>query len=98
MLTEFSVGNAVSANLIDTNKLPFNHEVLETVKRQKWISDEYQHLWRRDEGGSAALTSHGILSELSFLPILGLRLNLGSIHVADSKRWEVVLFPIAGQL
>lgn len=53
----------MSANLIDTNKLPFNHDVIETVKKQKWISDEYQHLWRRDEGGSAALTSHGILSK-----------------------------------
>lgn len=70
-----SVGNAISANLIDTNKLPFNHEVLETVRRQKWISDEYQHLWRRDEGGSAALTSHGILSKLRFVSVSGRRLT-----------------------
>lgn len=59
----------MSANLIDTNKLPFNHDVIETVKKQKWISDEYQHLWRRDEGGSAALTSHGILSKRSLLRV-----------------------------
>lgn len=58
----FSVANAVSANLVDTSKLPFQPEVVETVKQQGWISDEYEHLWRRDEGGSAALTSHGILS------------------------------------
>ncbi|KAI5357830.1 Putative corA, transmembrane region [Septoria linicola] len=55
-------GNAVSANLVDTSKLPFGHEIVETVKKQGWISDEYEHLWRRDEGGSAALTSHGILT------------------------------------
>jgi hypothetical protein len=56
------VGNAVSANLKDTQKLPFDSEVVQTIKDQGWISDEYVHLWRRDEGGSAALTSHGILS------------------------------------
>lgn len=56
------VGSAVSANLTDTNKLPVDSELVEIVKKQGWISDEYLHLWRRDEGGSAALTSHGILS------------------------------------
>lgn len=62
LLRTYRVGNAVSANLTDTNKLPVEAELVEVVKKQGWISDEYLHLWRRDEGGSAALTSHGILS------------------------------------
>lgn len=66
------MGNAVSANLIDTNNLPFNSDVVQAIKQQGWISDEYQHIWRRDEGGSAALTSHGILS------VQGFRLHGGS--------------------
>ncbi|KXS97479.1 hypothetical protein AC578_9077 [Pseudocercospora eumusae] len=56
------VANAVSANLSDQDRLPFNHEIIDVVKKQGWISDEYVHLWRRDEGGSAALTNHGILT------------------------------------
>lgn len=62
MLIRPSVGNAVSANLKDQNNLPYDPEIVSTIKDQGWISDEYLHLWRRDEGGSAALTSHGILS------------------------------------
>ena len=57
-----SIGSAVSANLQDTAKLPIKADVLEQVKKNGWISEEYEHLWRRDGGGSAALTSHGILS------------------------------------
>ena len=56
------MGNAISANLEDTTNLPIKPEVLQLVKKQGWISDEYEHLWGRDGGGSAALTSHGILS------------------------------------
>lgn len=90
------IGNAVSANLIDTNKLPFNHDVIEAVKTQKWISDEYQHLWRRDEGGSAALTSRGILTFMLQTPRDGKsfcslslvnceRTHCGGLFVADEK-------------
>jgi len=58
-----SIGNGVSANLEDTSNLPIKPEVKELVKKSGWISEEYEHLWRRDGGGSAALTSHGILSK-----------------------------------
>ncbi|KAK0352836.1 hypothetical protein LTR59_015809 [Friedmanniomyces endolithicus] len=61
------VGGAVSANLEDSNNLPLQPETLKIVKEQKWISEEYEHLWRRDGGGSAALTSHGILSHVQRL-------------------------------
>ncbi|KAK3617592.1 hypothetical protein LTR22_026689 [Elasticomyces elasticus] len=56
------VGGAVSANLEDSNNLPIRQDILKIVKEQKWVSDEYEHMWRRDGGGSAALTSHGILT------------------------------------
>ncbi|EGP90590.1 uncharacterized protein MYCGRDRAFT_90665 [Zymoseptoria tritici IPO323] len=56
------IGNSTSANLKDTQNVPFDSEVIKTITDQGWISDEYTHLWRRDEGGSAALTSHGILN------------------------------------
>ena len=62
-LTSRRVGNAISANLEDTTNLPVNKEALDLVKKSGWIGEEYEHLWRRDGGGSAALTSHGILSK-----------------------------------
>lgn len=91
-----SVGNAVSANLKDQDNLPYDPEVLSTIKQQKWISDEYIHLWRRDEGGSAALTSHGILSFLLQTPRDGRsfcslslvnceRTHCGGLHIADEQ-------------
>lgn len=61
-LTVSRVANAVSANLEDNTALPLKPEIHRVVKQQGWVSDEYEHLWRRDGGGSAALTSHGILS------------------------------------
>lgn len=45
----------------DAPPLPMPKEVREIVKKQRWISDEYEHLWSRDGGGSAALTSHNTL-------------------------------------
>jgi hypothetical protein len=66
-LTVPSVANAVSANLLDSDNLPFDKNIIKVTKEQGWISDEYEHLWRRDEGGSAALTSRGILSTRRFL-------------------------------
>ncbi|KAK3615403.1 hypothetical protein LTR56_026611 [Elasticomyces elasticus] len=62
------VGGAVSANLEDSNNLPIRQDILKIVKEQKWVSDEYEHMWRRDGGGSAALTSHGILTFLLQTP------------------------------
>jgi len=62
------VGSAVSANLTDTANLPVKADVLKQVKKNGWISDEYEHLWRRDGGGSAALTSHKILTFLLQTP------------------------------
>ncbi|KAK5167660.1 uncharacterized protein LTR77_007359 [Saxophila tyrrhenica] len=38
------------------------------IRKQGWISDEYEHLWRRDGGGSACLCSHGILTFLLQTP------------------------------
>lgn len=63
ILTLRSVGSAISANLQDTTNLPVKADVLQQVKKNGWTSDEYEHLWRRDGGGSAALTSHGVLSK-----------------------------------
>ncbi|KAF2216609.1 hypothetical protein CERZMDRAFT_93902 [Cercospora zeae-maydis SCOH1-5] len=88
--------NAVSANLVDTSKLPFQPELVQTVKQQGWISDEYEHLWRRDEGGSAALTSHGILTFILQTPRDGKsfcslslvnreRTHCGGLFVADEN-------------
>ncbi|KAK5684116.1 hypothetical protein LTS10_003980 [Elasticomyces elasticus] len=62
------VGGAVNANLEDSSNLPIRQDVLKVVKEQKWVSDEYEHMWRRDGGGSAALTSHGILTFLLQTP------------------------------
>ncbi|KAK5720497.1 hypothetical protein LTR17_014973 [Elasticomyces elasticus] len=62
------VGGAVNANLEDSNNLPIRQDILKIVKEQKWVSDEYEHMWRRDGGGSAALTSHGILTFLLQTP------------------------------
>ncbi|KAK4903463.1 hypothetical protein LTR27_000394 [Elasticomyces elasticus] len=56
------IGGAVNANLEDSNNLPIRQDILKIVKEQKWVSEEYEHMWRRDGGGSAALTSHGILT------------------------------------
>jgi hypothetical protein len=59
--TVFRVGNATGANIkraeLDTGKLPFDPEIVQSITKQKWISDEYLHLWNRDEGGSASLKS-----------------------------------------
>lgn len=70
MLTSCRVGNGTSANLKNRIELPIQPDIRELIKKQGWISDEYEHLWRRDGGGSAALTSHGILSTLvPFVPL-----------------------------
>lgn len=46
----------------DAPPLPMGKEVRDIVKKERWISDEYEHLWKRDGGGSAALTSHNTLT------------------------------------
>lgn len=52
----------------DTPPLPLPEPVKQTLKKQRWISDEWEHLWRRDGGGSAALTSHATLTFLLQTP------------------------------
>ncbi|KAI6912409.1 hypothetical protein KC355_g18194 [Hortaea werneckii] len=90
------VANAVNANLENTGKLPLKPDVHEIVKQQRWISDEYEHLWRRDGGGSAALTSHGILTFMLQTPRDGKsfcslslvnreRTHCGGLFVADDR-------------
>ncbi|KAI7309829.1 hypothetical protein KC315_g12842 [Hortaea werneckii] len=90
------VANAVNANLENTGKLPLKPDVHEIVKQQRWISDEYEHLWRRDGGGSAALTSHGILTFMLQTPRDGKsfcslslvnreRTHCGGFFVADDR-------------
>lgn len=46
----------------DAPPLPMSNEIREIVKKERWTSDEYEHLWCRDGGGSAALTSHNTLT------------------------------------
>ena len=60
----YRVGSAINANLKDTTKLPVQADILQQVKKNRWVSEEYEHLWRRDGGGSAALTSLNVLSKL----------------------------------
>ncbi|KAK5131999.1 hypothetical protein LTR08_000420 [Meristemomyces frigidus] len=90
------VANAVAANLDDTSALPLKPEVFTIVKQQGWISDEYEHMWRRDGGGSAALTSHGVLTFLLQTPRDGRsfcslslvnreRSHCGGLYVADER-------------
>jgi len=90
------VGSAVSANLTDTANLPVTPDVLKQVKKNGWISDEYEHLWRRDGGGSAALTSHKILTFLLQTPRDGKsfcslslvnreRSHIGGIFITDEQ-------------
>ncbi|OTA24998.1 hypothetical protein BTJ68_12352 [Hortaea werneckii EXF-2000] len=90
------VANAVNANLENTGKLPLTPDVHEIVKQQRWISDEYEHLWRRDGGGSAALTSHGILTFMLQTPRDGRsfcslslvnreRTHCGGLFIADDR-------------
>ncbi|KAI7264305.1 hypothetical protein KC345_g8863 [Hortaea werneckii] len=90
------LANAVNANLENTGKLPLKPDVHEIVKQQRWISDEYEHLWRRDGGGSAALTSHGILTFMLQTPRDGRsfcslslvnreRTHCGGLFVADDR-------------
>ncbi|WPG99167.1 Hypothetical protein R9X50_00197800 [Acrodontium crateriforme] len=90
------VANAVSANLQDTSKLPIRNEYQKVIRDQGWISDEYEHLWRRDGGGSAALTSRGILTFLLQTPRDGKsfcslslvnreRHHCGGLFIADDK-------------
>ncbi|KAK4546451.1 hypothetical protein LTR36_002128 [Oleoguttula mirabilis] len=90
------VANAVSANLEDNTGLPLKPEIHKIVKEQGWVSDEYEHLWRRDGGGSAALTSHGILTFLLQTPRDGRsfsslslvnqeRSHCGGMYVADER-------------
>lgn len=52
----------------DAPPLPMSDEIRGIVKKQRWISDEYEHLWGRDGGGSAALTSHNTLTFLLQTP------------------------------
>nr|POF14141.1 hypothetical protein CFP56_03165 [Quercus suber] len=49
-----------------TIKLPMKPDILKIVQKQGWIGAEYEHLWRRDGGGSTTLTSHGILNKQNF--------------------------------
>ncbi|KAI7235775.1 hypothetical protein KC330_g4074 [Hortaea werneckii] len=90
------VANAVNANLESTGKLPLKPDVHEIVKQQRWISEEYEHLWRRDGGGSAALTSHGILTFMLQTPRDGKsfcslslvnreRTHCGGLFIADDR-------------
>ncbi|GAB7363235.1 hypothetical protein MBLNU230_g3517t1 [Neophaeotheca triangularis] len=53
---------------VDETALPIREEFLNVLRQQRWVSDEYEHLWRRDGGGSAALTSHGVLTFLLQTP------------------------------
>ncbi|KXL45439.1 hypothetical protein M433DRAFT_153566 [Acidomyces richmondensis BFW] len=88
------VGSAIKANLEDSTNLPLKPEVAKSVKQQGWVSDEYEHLWRRDGGGSACITLHGILSFLLQTPRDGRsfcslslvnreRTHIGGLYVAD---------------
>ena len=100
LLSPGRCGHAISANLEDTVRLPLQSEVLKIVKEQKWVSEEYEHLWRRDGGGSAALTSHGILSafstaaaQRSYPP----ELTVPSLLASDTKRRQVILLLVLGE-
>ncbi|KAK3115042.1 hypothetical protein LTR53_006036 [Teratosphaeriaceae sp. CCFEE 6253] len=89
------VGGAVSANLENSSNLPLRPDILKIVKEQKWISEEYEHLWRRDGGGSTIVTSHGILTFLLQTPRDGRsfcslslvnreRHHCGGLYITDS--------------
>ncbi|QIW97052.1 hypothetical protein AMS68_002570 [Peltaster fructicola] len=52
----------------ETPALPLPDDVLQVMREQGWISAEYEHLWRRNGGGSAALASGKVLSFLLQTP------------------------------
>ncbi|KAK6437197.1 hypothetical protein LTR95_006613 [Oleoguttula sp. CCFEE 5521] len=73
---------------------PLPAAVEEILERQRWISDEYEHLWQRDSGGSTTLLAHGVLTFLLQTPRDGgsfcslslvnrERNHCGGLYVAD---------------
>jgi hypothetical protein len=79
----------------NTPPLPMPDDVREIVKKQGWISDEYEHLWSRDGGGSASLTSHNTLifilqtprdgGSFSSLSLVRNVLQCGGFYCADEN-------------
>jgi hypothetical protein len=79
----------------DAPPLPMPTAVREIVKKERWISDEYEHLWSRDGGGSASLTSHNTLifilqtprdgGSFSSLSLVRDVFNCGGFYCADEN-------------
>lgn len=77
----------------DAPPLPIPTEMRGVVRKQRWISDEYEHLWSRDGGGSASLTSHNTLmfilqtprdgGSFSSLSLVRDALHCGGFYCAD---------------
>ncbi|KAI6912440.1 hypothetical protein KC318_g14960 [Hortaea werneckii] len=78
------VANAVNANLENTGKLPLKPDVHEIVKQQRWISDEYEHLWRRD-GAFMLQTPRDGKSFCSLSLVNRERTHCGGLFVADDR-------------
>ncbi|KAH9844576.1 hypothetical protein Tdes44962_MAKER07273 [Teratosphaeria destructans] len=80
------VGNAIKANLEDNANLPFKQDVLKVVKQQGWVADEYEHLWRRDGGGSASFLLQTPRDGKSFCSLSLVnreRTHCGGLYIAD---------------
>ena len=79
----------------DAPPLPMPTEVRDIIRKQRWISDEYEHLWSRDGGGSASLTSHNTLifilqtprdgGSFSSLSLVRDVFNCGGFYCADEN-------------
>ena len=79
----------------DAPPLPMPTEVRDIIKKQRWISDEYEHLWSREGGGSASLTSHNTLifilqtptdgGSFSSLSLVRNVLQCGGFYCADEN-------------
>ncbi|KAI7212874.1 hypothetical protein KC333_g6884 [Hortaea werneckii] len=78
------VANAVNANLENTGKLPLKPDVHEIVRQQRWISDEYEHLWRRD-GAFMLQTPRDGKSFCSLSLVNRERTHCGGLFVADDR-------------
>jgi hypothetical protein len=79
----------------NTPPLPLPDDLCEKVKKEGWISDEYEHLWSRDGGGSASLMSHNTLifilqtprdgGSFSSLSLVRNVLQCGGFYCADDN-------------
>jgi hypothetical protein len=79
----------------DAPPLPMPDEVRDIVKKERWISDEYEHLWSRDGGGSASLASNNTLifilqtprdgGSFSSLSLVRDVFNCGGFYCADEN-------------